>query len=110
MLGSIRLEDMIGRWGGEEFLVDLPDTVAEGAAELAERLRRVVADEPCSLADGDTIRVTISVGCAASLTDDAGRLVRSADAAMYQAKQSGRDRVVVAASDDLAHPPGQSRR
>jgi len=110
MLGSIRLEDMIGRWGGEEFLVVLPDTAAEGAAELAERLRGVVADEPCSLADGATIRVTISVGCAASLTDDAGRLVRSADAAMYEAKQSGRDRVVVAASDDLARPLGQPLR
>jgi two-component system cell cycle response regulator len=109
MLGSVRLEDMVGRWGGEEFLVVLPNTAAEGAAELAERLRQVVAGTPCRLADGDAVQVTISVGCAASLIDDAGILVRSADAAMYQAKQTGRNRVVVAAVDDLARPAGQRR-
>jgi len=109
MQDSVRLEDMIGRWGGEEFLVVLPNTSDQGAAELAERLRQVVADTPCRLADGDTVQVTISVGCAASLIDDAGRLVRSADAAMYEAKQTGRNRVVVAASDDLARPAGHRR-
>jgi two-component system, cell cycle response regulator len=109
MQDSVRLEDMVGRWGGEEFLVVPPNTTDQGAAELAERLRQVVADTPCRLADGDAVQVTISVGCAASLIDDAGSLVRSADAAMYQAKQTGRNRVVVAASDDLARPAGHRR-
>ena len=109
MQDSVRLEDMVGRWGGEEFLVVLPNTADQGAAELAERLRQVVADTPCRLADGDEVQVTISVGCAASLIDDAGRLVRSADAAMYEAKQTGRNRVVVAASDALARPAGHRR-
>ena len=109
MQDSVRLEDMVGRWGGEEFLVVLPNTTDQGAAELAERLRQVVADTPCRLADGDAVQVTISVGCAASLIDDAGILVRSADAAMYQAKQTGRNRVVVAAVDDLARSAGQRR-
>jgi two-component system, cell cycle response regulator len=109
MVRSVRLEDMVGRWGGEEFLVVLPNTGADGAGELAERLRRVVADEPCQLGDGGSIQVTISVGCAASLMDDAGTLVRSADVAMYRAKESGRNRVVVAASDGLAHPVGPQR-
>jgi diguanylate cyclase (GGDEF)-like protein len=109
MQDSVRLEDMVGRWGGEEFLVVLPNTADQGAAELAERLRQVVANTPCRLADGDAVQVTISVGCAASLIDDAGSLVRSADAAMYEAKQTGRNRVVVAASDDLAHPAGHRR-
>ena len=106
MQDSVRLEDMVGRWGGEEFLVVLPNTTDQGAAELAERLRQVVADTPCRLADGDAVQVTISVGCAASLIDDAGILVRSADAAMYEAKQTGRNRVVVAAVDDLARAAG----
>jgi two-component system cell cycle response regulator len=109
MLGSVRLEDMVGRWGGEEFLVVLPNTAAEGAAELAERLRQVVAETPCRVAEGEAVQVTISVGCAASLMDDAGTLVRSADAAMYEAKESGRNRVVMAASDDLARPVGHRR-
>jgi two-component system cell cycle response regulator len=109
MARNIRLEDMVGRWGGEEFLVVLPCTATEGAAELAERLRQVVADEPYRLGDGDVIPVTISLGCAASLTDDAGALVRSADAALYEAKEAGRNRVVVAASDELARPVGPHR-
>jgi two-component system, cell cycle response regulator len=101
MVDSVRLEDMVGRWGGEEFLVVLPNTPAQGAAELAERLRQVVAGEPCRLPDGGAVPVTISLGCAASVVDDAATLVRSADAAMYEAKESGRNRVVVAASDEL---------
>jgi two-component system, cell cycle response regulator len=103
MVDSVRLEDMVGRWGGEEFLVVLPNTAAQGAAELAERLRQVVAGEPCPLPDGGAVPVTISLGCAASVIDDAATLVRSADAAMYEAKESGRNRVVVAASDELQH-------
>lgn len=106
MVRCVRLEDMVGRWGGEEFLVVLPNTAAQGAAELAERLRKVVADEPCRLPDGGAMQVTISLGCAASVLDDAGTLVRSADAAMYEAKESGRNRVVVATSDELSRRIG----
>jgi diguanylate cyclase (GGDEF)-like protein len=104
MVDSVRLEDMVGRWGGEEFLVVLPNTAAQGAAELAERLRQVVAGEPCRLPDGGTLPVTISLGCAASVIDSAAALVKAADEALYEAKESGRDRVVVAASDELPRP------
>ncbi len=107
MVRSVRLEDMVGRWGGEEFLVVLPMTASQGAAELAERLRQVVAGEPCRLPDGGAMRVTISIGCAASAIDDPATLVRSADAAMYEAKKSGRNRVVVAVSDELPDPVGR---
>jgi two-component system, cell cycle response regulator len=109
MASSVRLEDMVGRWGGEEFLVVLPNTAAEGAAELAERLRQVVAEAPCQLGGGGEVQVTISIGCAASLTADAGTLVRSADTALYEAKEAGRNRVVVAASGELASPAGPHR-
>jgi diguanylate cyclase (GGDEF)-like protein len=109
MVGNVRLEDMVGRWGGEEFLVVLPDTGIQGAAELAERLRQVIADEPCRLPAGGALPVTISLGCAASVVDDVATLVRSADAAMYQAKQSGRNRVVVAA-EELPHLVGPTER
>jgi two-component system cell cycle response regulator len=101
MVRNVRLEDMVGRWGGEEFLVVLPNTDGQGAAELAERLRQVVAGEPCPLPDGAAVPVTVSLGGAASMLDDAATLVRSADAALYQAKESGRNRVVVAAADEL---------
>jgi two-component system, cell cycle response regulator len=105
MVRNVRLEDMVGRWGGEEFLVVLPNTDGQGAAELAERLRQVVAGEPCPLPDGGVVPVTVSLGCAASLVDDATTLVRSADAALYEAKESGRNRVVVvAAADELPRP------
>jgi two-component system cell cycle response regulator len=104
MVASVRLEDMVGRWGGEEFLVVLPNTSAQGAAELAERLRQVVGGEPCRLPGGDTLPVTVSLGCAASVIDDAAALVKAADAALYEAKQSGRNRVVVATSDELPGP------
>jgi diguanylate cyclase (GGDEF)-like protein len=106
LVRNVRLKDMVGRWGGEEFLAVLPNTATQGAAQLAERLRQVVADEPCHLPDGGAMQVTISLGCAASVIGDARTLVRSADAAMYQAKGSGRNRVVVAVSDDLPHPVG----
>jgi two-component system, cell cycle response regulator len=106
LVRNVRLEDMVGRWGGEEFLVVLPNTAAEAAADLAERLRRVVADESYRIPGGGAMRVTISLGCAASVMDDAGTLVRSADAAMYEAKEAGRNRVVVAASDEVPHPVG----
>jgi two-component system cell cycle response regulator len=104
MTSNVRLEDMIGRWGGEEFLAVLPGTPAQGAAELAERLRQVVAVEPCRLPGGGTIQVTVSLGCAASMLADAGTLVRSADAALYEAKELGRNRVIVAALDDVSRP------
>ena len=104
MTSNVRLEDMIGRWGGEEFLAVLPGTPVQGVAELAERLRQVVAEEPCRLPDGGMVQVTVSLGCAASMLADVGTLVRSADAALYEAKESGRNRVVVAALDDAPHP------
>jgi two-component system, cell cycle response regulator len=96
LAGAVRCEDIVGRWGGEEFLAVLPRTTAAEAGALAERLRSTVERECCSLPDGDAISVTISVGCAASAEECADALVKSADRALYDAKAAGRNRVVVA--------------
>jgi two-component system, cell cycle response regulator len=99
----VRLEDVVGRWGGEEFLVLSSITDADAAAVLAERLRAAVADEPVEIDGAGRIRVTVSIGCAAGTVDAEG-LVREADAALYEAKAQGRNRVVVAAPEATGAP------
>lgn len=89
----LRTEDHIGRFGGEEFLALLPDADADAAAAVAEDLRAAIAADPIETAAGP-LTVTISVGWAAWEDDDAGHeLVRRADAALYDAKEAGRNRV-----------------
>ena len=89
--GLLRTIDLVIRWGGEEFLVILPETGAEGAAATAERLRQGIA------ADGAApIRLTVSIGVAEADCGDPDNLLRRADAALYRAKAEGRDRIVVA--------------
>jgi diguanylate cyclase (GGDEF)-like protein len=92
---SIRYSDVLGRYGGEEFAVVLPDH--DGAApDLAERMRRAVADEPVPTRAGP-LRVTISVGLAHLQPTDTSldQMLARADHALYRAKESGRNRVVV---------------
>lgn len=93
---SVRREDIPGRWGGEEFLVLLPFLTADGARALGERLRIAVAEKPVDIGDGQQVPVTASLGGAAGV-DDGGpeELVRRADAALYAAKNAGRNRVEV---------------
>jgi two-component system cell cycle response regulator len=91
---TIRAEDMLGRWGGEEFLVLLPATGRDYVGSVGERVRRVVADDPFQLEAGE-LRVTVSVGAAAGVEDGWEGLVRRADAALYAAKEAGRNQVVV---------------
>lgn len=105
LAGRVRGGEMVGRWGGEEFLVVLPLTNTTGASILAEQLRRIVLDMPYNLPGGEQVKVTISVGCAASTEADAEALVRSADAALYEAKRSGRNRVALAPSGKMPPRP-----
>ncbi|TMD03577.1 MAG: GGDEF domain-containing protein, partial [Chloroflexi bacterium] len=91
----VRLEDVVGRWGGEEFLVLSAIADADAAAVLAERLRAAIADEPFEIEGAGRIRVTVSIGCAAG-AGDAEALLRQADAALYEAKAQGRNRFIVA--------------
>jgi two-component system cell cycle response regulator len=92
MAERLRHEDAIGRVGGEEFLVLLPDTGAHAAATVAESLRRAVAGEPV-VAGRRRIDVTVSAGWAVWRDDDADELVRRADIALYAAKAAGRNAV-----------------
>ncbi len=91
---NIRGSDNFGRYGGEEFMLILPETTPEEATVLAEHLRQLVMDHPLSIAAAKGLRVTISVGVAGDLGSQlqADRLVDQADAAMYAAKSLGRNR------------------
>jgi diguanylate cyclase (GGDEF)-like protein len=92
---AMRTEDALGRWGGEEFLAVLTETLPEGVRVMAERLRQVIAAAPFTLDDGSRIRVTVSVGHTNG-TEDAEVLVHRADDALYVAKAEGRNRVAAA--------------
>lgn len=94
---SIRESDIIGRYGGEEFLCILPNTDIEGALAVAEKLRRVV--EARVFTEGFfNIELTASFGVSSTSPDvsSEGGLVQMADRALYRAKQTGRNRVCVA--------------
>lgn len=97
-LGALlRAEDVGGRWGGEEFLVILPFTDLEGAAAMGERIRAVVDAGPFLVDTAHPVAITVSGGCATGRGDDPEGLVRAADAALYEAKRAGRNRIVASA-------------
>jgi diguanylate cyclase (GGDEF)-like protein len=89
---TLRLSDLPGRYGGEEFGVVLPGIDAEGAAAIAERIRRRI--EMSVLEDTPGVRVTASIGYAALAPDDNdhGAWIARADRALYAAKAAGRNR------------------
>ena len=93
---SIRGIDLACRYGGEEFVVVMPETDMAVATMVAERLRRRIASEPFPIQKGTrTIDVTISIGIAAlAPDDDAAAVIKRADQALYRAKRDGRNRVV----------------
>jgi diguanylate cyclase (GGDEF)-like protein len=97
LASSVRAIDTAGRYGGEEFLVVLPETDADAAASVAEKLRRIVAGSPLRLDSGEVVTVTLSAGVAGGQGDVLRPevLVRDADAALYSAKALGRDQVYV---------------
>jgi two-component system cell cycle response regulator len=101
LASSVRAIDLPVRFGGEEFIVVMPDTAQDDARRIAERIRLHVAGSPFRVLDGEELlSVTISIGVAASLgADDSARaLLRRADVAMYEAKSTGRNRVIAAAA------------
>ncbi|MEO8677910.1 MAG: GGDEF domain-containing protein [Vicinamibacterales bacterium] len=98
-----RETDVVARFGGDEFAVILPDTGSEGAAAVGDRVRERMAAHPFLAADGLTIRLTASVGVATlpDVAASAEELVRAADMAMYQVKESGKNGVRIAQTEGL---------
>lgn len=97
--GSVRAYDSIGRYGGEEFVIVLPDCHSDAAFHQAERLRSIIGERNVSAA-GASLSITLSLGVAAS--DQAGitdceTLLQTADSALYRAKAAGRNRALMAA-------------
>lgn len=118
LAAAVRRMDVVGRYGGEEFVVILPGVAAAELPELAERCRRAIADTPFPLPEGPPLPVSVSLGVA-GLPEHAGTaddLVRVADRALYVAKATGRNRVQVGAEElvvaafDPAGTSGPDRR
>ena len=100
---TVREVDLAGRWGGEEFVLVLPGTDLAGGAQVAERIRAGLAGRTVLAVDGAPIPVTASFGVAAiPPAKTASELFAAADAAMYQAKRAGKNRVETA-TEPVAH-------
>jgi diguanylate cyclase (GGDEF)-like protein len=99
IVSQLRASDVVGRWGGEEFVAILPGASAEIARAMGERIRRAIEAEPIRVEDA-AIRVTVSVGVAMldARNRDSADLVQLADEALYRAKKMGRNRVEEAAA------------
>ncbi len=104
---QVRSVDLVGRLGGEEFVVVMPETSLAGAVVVAERLRLAVADEQFALDDGEALSVTVSIGIAVTgaPNETQDSLLKRADDALYAAKNGGRNRTVVYGADTASPPP-----
>lgn len=105
MSASLRQQDGLCRWGGEEFLILLPETGAGGGLEVARKIRAAMADHPV-LVNGTRIRQTISLGLACFEGERLPeQLISRADKALYSAKAAGRNRVVAAPANQTGATP-----
>ena len=96
LLRNVRGFDTAARFGGEEFVVAMPDTPLDVAFAVADRIRMKIAEEPIRLPDGTDLSVTLSAGVAESVlpNESAADLIDRADKALYMAKHDGRDRII----------------
>ncbi|MES0873896.1 GGDEF domain-containing protein [Sinimarinibacterium thermocellulolyticum] len=94
-VASARKIDLVARLGGEEFAILLPRANKEPAAEMAQRLRRLIGEQRVPIGGGREIAFTVSIGVASlrPTTRDLAELLRNVDAALYKAKREGRNRV-----------------
>ena len=113
LASNVRAIDLPVRFGGEEFVVVMPDTTLADAGRIAERIRLHVAGSPFRVLGGEELlTVTISIGVAASLSegDSPDALLRRSDEAMYEAKTNGRNQVIArAAAAKMARMYGIAR-
>ncbi len=96
---SVRQPDTVGRWGGEEFILLLPDTDLEGGGVVAEKIRERIHDEPYENGDGEEFHITITLGVSVyreEMTLEEG--IRHADEALYRGKQTRKNTVSLASS------------
>lgn len=97
LLSSRREVDRCGRLGGEEFIVVMPDTDLRGGMAVARRLRQTMAATPLPVSDQERLTVTLSAGLTQLRSDDTvASLLQRVDAALYEAKNTGRDRLCTA--------------
>ena len=93
---AARAMDVVGRYGGEEFVIVLPDCDLDGARQFGERIRRLIEETPLRIGE-QRVPVTISIGCACFRPgEDKASFIDRADRALYLAKQNGRNRVEAA--------------
>jgi diguanylate cyclase (GGDEF)-like protein/putative nucleotidyltransferase with HDIG domain len=110
---QLRHYDVPARFGGEEFSILLPETPPEQALEIAERIRRAVAEREYEVETAsEPIRATVSIGVAGFPKDamDANELIHQADLAVYRAKLQGRNRVLGASAEPLLMPAERQSR
>lgn len=106
----IRRYDLAARWGGEEFLLVLPNTSVTEAEIVAERIRTGIASRLLCSSTGETIRLTISCGvCSWKEFPELDELFKMTDHRLYRAKSGGRNRVVGRGDDEAAGPPESGR-
>jgi two-component system cell cycle response regulator len=110
---SFRPTDLVCRFGGEEFVVIMPETRAREAELIAERLRQHIQDAAFHLPTGETVQMTVSGGVAVSEgpIDTPDGILKRADEALYRAKTEGRNRILLdgaIAQNENARPGGRA--
>ena len=99
---ALRDKDIVARYGGEEFVVFLPGISADQARGVADRLRESIASVVVYSDENRPVSFTVSIGVSSfEISDNIDTLIKTADEALYRAKQNGRNRVEVFTKDDL---------
>jgi diguanylate cyclase (GGDEF)-like protein len=98
LLQHTRKSDIVVRFGGEEFVILLPNTNIDGAAKIAEKIRVNIENQTIKLDENSTIKTTVSIGvsqCSNSNSLNIENLIKRTDVALYEAKRSGKNKVVI---------------